>query len=42
MKMKTRQKLRDGLEKLEPLVQLPKDIQERAEAPFLKLLEQSK
>jgi quinolinate synthase len=42
MKMNTLQKLRDCLEKLEPQVQLPKDIQERAEAPLLKMLEQSK
>ncbi|MBK1831465.1 quinolinate synthase NadA [Verrucomicrobiaceae bacterium R5-34] len=42
MKMNTMQKLHDCLEKLEPQVELPEDIRKRAEAPLLKMLEQSK
>lgn len=42
MKMNTMQKLRDCLDSLEPQVVLPEDIRKRAEAPLLKMLEQSK
>lgn len=42
MKMNTMQKLRDCLDSLEPQVLLPEDIRKRAEAPLLKMLEQSK
>ncbi len=42
MKMNTLQKLHDCLNLLEPQVQLPEDIRKRAEAPLLKMLEQSK
>lgn len=42
MKMNTMQKLYDCLDKLEPQIQLPEDVRKRAEAPLLKMLEQSK
>ena len=42
MKMNTMQKLYDCLDKLEPQVELPEDIRRHAEAPLLKMLEQSK
>jgi quinolinate synthase len=42
MKMNTLEKLHDCLDKLEPTVELPEDIRKRAEAPLLKMLEQSK
>ena len=42
MKMNTMQKLHDCLEKLEPQVTMPEDVRKRAEAPLLKMLEQSK
>ena len=42
MKMNTLQKLHDCLDKLEPQVRLPEDVRKRAEAPLLKMLEQSK
>ncbi|MFK7911504.1 MAG: quinolinate synthase NadA [Akkermansiaceae bacterium] len=42
MKMNTLQKLHDCLDKLEPQVILPEDVRKRAEAPLLKMLEQSK
>lgn len=42
MKMNTMQKLRDCLDQLEPQVQLPEDLRQRAEAPLLRMLEQSK
>lgn len=42
MKMNTLEKLHDCLDKLEPQVELPEDIRSRAEAPLLRMLEQSK
>jgi len=42
MKMNTLEKLRDCLDKLEPRVEMPEDIRKRAEAPLLRMLEQSK
>ena len=42
MKMNTMQKLHDCLDNLEPQVILPEDVRKRAEAPLLKMLEQSK
>ncbi|MEP4078314.1 quinolinate synthase NadA [Haloferula sp.] len=42
MKMNTLEKLHDCLDKLEPQVELPEDIRKRAEAPLLRMLEQSK
>jgi quinolinate synthase len=42
MKMNTLEKLHDCLDRLEPTVELPEDIRKRAEAPLLKMLEQSK
>ncbi len=42
MKLNTLQKLHDCLDKLEPQVQMPEDVRKRAEAPLLKMLEQSK
>ena len=42
MKMNTLQKLHDCLDLLEPQVELPEEVRKRAEAPLLKMLEQSK
>jgi len=42
MKMNTLEKLRDCLQNLSPQVQMPEDIRQRAEAPLLRMLEQSK
>jgi quinolinate synthase len=42
MKMNTLEKLRDCLDRLEPRVEMPEDIRKRAEAPLLRMLEQSK
>lgn len=42
MKMNTMQKLHDCLESLQPQVKLPEHIRKRAEAPLLRMLEQSK
>ncbi len=42
MKMNTLQKLRDCLENLSPQVSMAEDIRARAEAPLLRMLEQSK
>lgn len=42
MKMNTLQKLHDCLDTLEPQVIMPEDVRKRAEAPLLKMLEQSK
>jgi len=42
MKMNTLEKLRDCLQNLQPCVEMPEDIRLRAEAPILKMLEQSK
>jgi quinolinate synthase len=42
MKMNTLEKLRDCLEKLTPEVTMPEELRQRAEAPLLKMLEQSK
>jgi len=42
MKMNTLEKLRDSLAKLSPQVNMPEDLRQRAEAPLLKMLEQSK
>ena len=42
MKMNTLEKLHDCLANLEPQVELPEDIRSRAEAPLLRMLEQSK
>ncbi|HVJ46860.1 MAG TPA: quinolinate synthase NadA [Luteolibacter sp.] len=42
MKMNTLEKLRNCLDKLEPRVEMPEDIRKRAEAPLLRMLEQSK
>ncbi|MCP5538117.1 MAG: quinolinate synthase NadA [Akkermansiaceae bacterium] len=42
MKMNTLQKLHDCLDKLEPQVVLPENVRKRAEAPLLRMLEQSK
>ena len=42
MKMNTLEKLHDCLENLEPQANLPEDIRARAEAPLLRMLEQSK
>ena len=42
MKMNTLEKLHASLEKLDPQVILPEDVRKRAEAPLLKMLEQSK
>lgn len=42
MKMNTLEKLYACLDKLEPQVELPEDVRKRAEAPLLKMLEQSK
>jgi quinolinate synthase len=36
------EKLRDCLEKLTPEVTMPEELRQRAEAPLLKMLEQSK
>jgi quinolinate synthase len=41
MKMNTLEKLHDCLENLEPQVLVPEDIRARAEAPLLRMLEQS-
>lgn len=42
MKMNTLEKLRDCLLNLEPQVMIPEEIRQRAEAPLLRMLEQSK
>ncbi len=42
MKMNTLQKLHDCLLNLSPSVEMPEDIRTRAEAPIIKMLEQSK
>ena len=42
MKMNTLEKLRDCLDKLEPRVEMDEEIRKRAEAPLLRMLEQSK
>jgi len=42
MKMNTLQKLHDCLNDLSPTVEMPEDIRARAEAPIIKMLEQSK
>ncbi|MBK1881679.1 quinolinate synthase NadA [Luteolibacter pohnpeiensis] len=42
MKMNTLEKLRDCLENLEPRVEMDESIRKRAEAPLLRMLEQSK
>jgi quinolinate synthase len=42
MKMNTLEKLRDCLENLAPQVEMPEDIRARAEAPLLRMLEQSR
>ncbi|MBK1825416.1 quinolinate synthase NadA [Haloferula rosea] len=42
MKMNTLEKLHDCLANLSPQVELPEDIRSRAEAPLLRMLEQSK
>lgn len=42
MKMNTLEKLHDCLDKLEPQVVLPEDLRTRAEAPLLRMLEQSR
>jgi quinolinate synthase len=42
MKLNTLQKLRDCLANLAPRVELPEDIRVRAEAPLLRMLEQSR
>ena len=42
MKMNTLQKLHDCLKDLSPTVEMPEDIRARAEAPIIKMLEQSK
>jgi len=42
MKMNTLEKLRDCLKNTSPQVNLPEDIRKRAEAPLLRMLEQSK
>lgn len=42
MKMNTMEKLRDCLQNLSPTVEMPEDVRKRAEAPILKMLEQSK
>ena len=42
MKMNTLEKLHDCLANLSPQVELPEDIRARAEAPLLRMLEQSK
>jgi len=42
MKMNTMQKLRDCLRDLSPTVEMPEEIRKRAEAPIIKMLEQSK
>jgi quinolinate synthase len=42
MKMNTMEKLRDCLRDLTPTVEMPEDIRQRAEAPIIRMLEQSK
>jgi quinolinate synthase len=42
MKMNTLQKLRDCLDTLQPRVEMEESIRQRAEAPLLRMLEQSK
>jgi len=42
MKMNTLEKLHDCLERLEPQVELPEELRARAEAPLLRMLEQSR
>lgn len=42
MKMNTLEKLYKALDSLEPQIALPEDLRQRAEAPLLKMLEQSK
>jgi quinolinate synthase len=41
MKMNTLQKLRDALFHLEPRVEMEESLRKRAEAPLLRMLEQS-
>lgn len=42
MKMNTLEKLFHALRDLTPAVELPEDLRKRAEAPLLRMLEQSK
>ncbi|NWK56933.1 quinolinate synthase NadA [Verrucomicrobiaceae bacterium N1E253] len=42
MKMNTLEKLRDCLQSLQPQIDMPADIREKATAPLLRMLEQSK
>ncbi|MFC5051176.1 quinolinate synthase NadA [Rubritalea spongiae] len=42
MKMNTMEKLRDCLRDLTPTVEMPEEIRQRAEAPIIRMLEQSK
>ena len=42
MKLNTLEKLHACLDKLEPTVELPEDLRARAEAPLLRMLEQSR
>ena len=42
MKMNTLQKLRDCLDTLQPRVEMEESLRARAEAPLLRMLEQSK
>jgi quinolinate synthase len=42
MKMNTLQKLRDCLANLAPRVEMEESLRQRAEAPLLRMLEQSK
>lgn len=42
MKMNTLEKLRNCLESLAPRIELPEDLRQRAEAPLLRMLEQSR
>lgn len=42
MKMNTLEKLHDCLERLEPQVVVPEDLRKRAEAPLMRMLEQSR
>jgi quinolinate synthase len=42
MKMNTLEKLRNCLRDLSPSVEMPEEIRQRAEAPIIRMLEQSK
>ncbi|MCB1134125.1 MAG: quinolinate synthase NadA, partial [Verrucomicrobiae bacterium] len=42
MKLNTLEKLRDCLANLAPRVEMDEDVRKRAEAPLLRMLEQSK